>query len=49
MSAPDPLPELAGRIQALDEEPLARHPDVLEEVQQALVTELEQVGRLDES
>ena len=48
MTGPDPLPEITGRIQALDEEPLARHPDVLEEVQQALVAELEQVGRLDE-
>ncbi len=48
MTAPDPLPDLAGRIRALDDQPLASHPDILEEVQQALVTELEQVGRLDD-
>ena len=49
MSNPDELPELAGRIKALDEQPLSAHPDVLDEVHQALVEELEQVGRLDET
>lgn len=42
--AEDPLPDIAGRIRALEERPLAEHPDVLEEVQAAIVAELEAIG-----
>lgn len=39
--ADDPVPELAGRVRALDQLPLAQHPDVLEEVHRAIVAELD--------
>ena len=37
----DRLPEIAGRVRALDDEPVAEHPDALEDVHRALVEELE--------
>lgn len=41
---PDPLPDLAGRVRAIEHSPLSEHPDALEEVQQAIVAELDRVG-----
>lgn len=40
----DPLPDLAGRVRAMEQRPLSEHPDVLEEVQQEIVAELDRVG-----
>lgn len=37
----DRLAELAGRLAALDAEPVAEHPQVLEEVHRGLVGELD--------
>jgi hypothetical protein len=42
--ADDRLPELAGRVRALEQQPLAEHPDVLEDVHQAIIAELDRVG-----
>lgn len=42
--AHDPLPDLAGRVRGLEQRPLAEHPDVLEEVHEAIVGELDRVG-----
>ncbi len=42
--APD---EPIGRLRALEEAPLEEHPDVLEEVGDAIAAELDEVGRLE--
>ena len=36
-----------GRLRALEEAPLEEHPDVLEEVGDAIAAELDEAGRLD--
>ena len=40
----DHVEQLAQRLQALDGEPLGRHPDVLDEVHRGLVGELERLA-----
>lgn len=42
--AHDPVPELAGRVRALDQQPLDEHPDVLEQVHREIVAELDRLG-----
>lgn len=44
LPADDPLPDLAGRVRGLEQRPLADHPDVLEEVHEAIVAELDRIG-----
>ncbi|MFO8076474.1 MAG: hypothetical protein ACQETV_05455 [Actinomycetota bacterium] len=43
----DALGEHMGRLRALEQAPLDEHPDVLEEVGDAIAAELDEVGRLD--
>jgi len=43
----DALGEHMGRLKALEQAPLEEHPDVLEEVGDAIAAELDEVGRLD--
>ncbi len=40
----DPLPDLEARVDALADQPVAAHPDVLDEVHQALVAELDSLA-----
>lgn len=37
----DPLPELAARLQSLDDVPVAEHPAVLDDIHAAVVSELD--------
>lgn len=40
----DPLPALRARLDALDDAPVGRHPDVLEDVHRALVAQLDELA-----